>query len=887
MAIRAGALGLVLLALAVGWVGTRDSAAFAGRTAPGFLTFSNGFLAPPFVFGDRAALERAGVDMLDLVVSVDGRPLDRAADAWRAARGAAPGSSLDFVMQRPWGTRFEARLPVRRFESSDRLRLLAMAWIPGLLLLSAGALPLLVRPSLAVARVLFLWSFALSTQFGFGAIDHLLGNRLVPWSYAFAAVAIGAFFHLAVIFPEARWASARSRRLWLVAFYGLPLGLLPLYWQQYFERPASTHTLDQMAFASYLAAAGLLVVNVLRTLARSSDPRNRERARIVLLAPAAGVTLAVAGAALGGWSAREVATGFFLFTAWSLSATIALGIARASLFEFDDRARRLATAGVVVFAAALAYLGAFAGLQRVFGAETAGATALLSLTCLLVLTLAVPTVGERLERGMGQLLFPGRQRARRALRDAARELASARSVAELAAILVRAAHEALGVSGARLVLPSESTPAVFGADGPLPATEDDVRLARRLALHYDALLGDSNRPWVLLGAERGARAALAFEPPATGAADVLRLRELVVQAGLALANARSWDEIRTLNERLEQENELLREEVALNHDFAEIVGSSPTVRSMLAQIEQVAPVDVPVLVLGETGTGKELVARALHRLSARSEGPLVCVASAAIPETLFESELFGHERGAFTDARDAKVGRYEAADGGTLFLDDVDALPLAVQAKLLRALQEGEVQRLGATQPRHVDVRVVAASNRDLLAEVHAGRFREDLYYRLHVVPIELPPLRARGEDVVELAEHFAERESRRLSRRPRPLADAMREALRRHDWPGNVRELRNVIERAVVLSQGDEIDLSEPLGVELTPSPGDDASAEGLTLAESIQRLKAALIREALAASGGNQRAAADLLGLHRQSLNRMLRDLDLDADGSAQPLG
>jgi PAS domain S-box-containing protein len=252
---------------------------------------------------------------------------------------------------------------------------------------------------------------------------------------------------------------------------------------------------------------------------------------------------------------------------------------------------------------------------------------------------------------------------------------------------------------------------------------------------------------------------------------------------------------------LEWENELLQDEVWEN--FGDIIGQSPAIQKVLAQIATVAPTQANVLVLGESGTGKELVARAIHDLSARKEHPLVRVNCASIPKELFESEFFGHVRGAFTGAIKDRVGRFELADGGTLFLDEIGEIPPDLQSKLLRVLQEGQFERLGDDRTRTVQGRLIAATNRDLLGEAKAGRFRLDLYYRLSVFPIEVPPLRERREDMLLLADHFIKQSTRRLGvTRPR-LSKLYLQELQNYDWPGNVRELQNVIERAVILARG------------------------------------------------------------------------------------
>lgn len=308
-----------------------------------------------------------------------------------------------------------------------------------------------------------------------------------------------------------------------------------------------------------------------------------------------------------------------------------------------------------------------------------------------------------------------------------------------------------------------------------------------------------------------------------------------------------------------------------------IIGATPGIRGVIEQIERVAPTDAAVFIRGETGTGKERVVEAVHALSPRAERELVKIPCAALPEELLESELFGYEPGAFTGAVDRKEGRFEVADGGTLFFDDVDTLPQGVQAKLLRALQEGEVQRLGSNQVRKVDVRIVAATNRDLAADVEAGRFREDLYYRLNVVPIDIPPLRDRREDIPLLVEHFLETDGRRLGAAIEGIAAESLADLEAYEWPGNVRELRNVIERALVMHEGDVLHVAAPTPSEPTAGPDEADGLGKASLNELLRRYKTRLVTRALELSGGNQRQAAEMLGIHRPSLTRMVRELGL----------
>jgi transcriptional regulator with GAF, ATPase, and Fis domain len=271
------------------------------------------------------------------------------------------------------------------------------------------------------------------------------------------------------------------------------------------------------------------------------------------------------------------------------------------------------------------------------------------------------------------------------------------------------------------------------------------------------------------------------------------------------------EEVETLKHRLEMENAYLQEEISAEHNAHEIVGRSEAVAAMIQRIDLVAPTGANVLVTGESGTGKELIARAIHNVSERSERPMIRVNCAAIPAELFESEFFGHAKGAFTGAVNDRVGRFELADGGTLFLDEVGEIPLSLQGKLLRVLQEQTFERIGETHTRSVDVRVIAATNRDLKTEVEAGRFREDLYFRLNVFPVESVPLRDRPEDIPPLAQLFLRNACRRFHREPLELSHANVETLQRYSWPGNVRELENVIERQVIVTRGRKLSFDLP----------------------------------------------------------------------------
>jgi len=327
-------------------------------------------------------------------------------------------------------------------------------------------------------------------------------------------------------------------------------------------------------------------------------------------------------------------------------------------------------------------------------------------------------------------------------------------------------------------------------------------------------------------------------------------------------------------------------------DTSGILGASPALQGVFRVLSKVAPTDSTVLVTGESGTGKELLVRALHRNSPRRDKPFVPINCGAIPKDLLESDLFGHEKGAFTHAIRTKVGRFELAEGGTVFLDEIGEMDLALQVKILRVLQEKEFERVGGTKTLHADVRVVAATNRDLEEEVRQGRFREDLYYRLNVIPIHLPPLRERGDDIVLLAEHFLQRFCQRQKRPPLPLSPEARAALLAYSWPGNVRELENFMERLTILCEGEQICLRDlpakilqevgyaPPLPEPAPAPGGfrwptlaDLESLGMGLKEFLDTAEARLVDEALAQSDGVKNRAAELLGIKRTTLIEKLK--------------
>jgi len=360
--------------------------------------------------------------------------------------------------------------------------------------------------------------------------------------------------------------------------------------------------------------------------------------------------------------------------------------------------------------------------------------------------------------------------------------------------------------------------------------------------------------------------------------EVELLEEVTRPIAGAAAHALEFEEIARLKDRLQDENVALRRDIDEHFMLDDIIGASPALRAVLRHVEQVAPTDSTVLITGETGTGKELVARAIHRRSKRAARPMIKANLAALPDTLIASELFGHEKGAFTGALQRHVGRFELASGGTIFLDEIGELPQEMQVALLRVLQDGEFERVGGSIALRTDARVIAATNRDLAADIEAGRFRSDLFYRLNVFPLVVPPLRERREDIPVLVEYFAGRHGARLGKRFRDVRRSVVSALVEYDWPGNVRELENTVERAAILSEGDTL--------RFDGFPWDDRAARRIGpragraphQAESVERQS---IEQALAETRGRvsgPSGAAARLGLPASTIESRIRRLGID---------
>jgi transcriptional regulator with GAF, ATPase, and Fis domain len=386
------------------------------------------------------------------------------------------------------------------------------------------------------------------------------------------------------------------------------------------------------------------------------------------------------------------------------------------------------------------------------------------------------------------------------------------------------------------------------------------------------------------GAFTGASAHAVTDEATGGTEYVGAVIDVTAARESRLALEKAYAEIQRLKDQLQRENIVLREEIDKTSMFEEIVGTSPPLRTVLSHVSKVAPMDSTVLITGETGTGKELVARAIHKRSPRASRAFVSVNCAAIPSSLIASELFGHEKGAFTGAVQRRQGRFELADGGTIFLDEVGELPAETQIMLLRVLQEREVERVGGSGPIRVDVRVIAATNRDLEVAIADGTFRADLFYRLNVFPLEVPPLRARRTDIALLVQYFVHRYAKRAGKRIRGISKETSALLQSYDWPGNIRELQNVIERAVIVADSEILSIDERWLSGRPLRPPAVAGPQTSTLATHERDVIEAALRESKGRVAGPF-GAATRLGVPSSTLESKIKALQIDKQRFKSP--
>ena len=852
------------------------------------------------------------------IIGISGHPVRDGVEARSFIRSQAPGTPLRYLAEEPGGRQFEFTISTEIFDTKIAYEYWSPVLGAGVVFLAMMSIPIFARPDLLATRALYATGLgvAVSGCLSFPAI--FLDDRMGSWTDLFYWVGVAGAWNFAFFFPLAR-GQARARpnlirgAVWLcaVSLYGLDLSGL-----------AGVLGLEPMEFLAvilWIAGYFLLLINLGIAALDAEHPVMRREARAVFVGPLLCIVLAGCGAVVGTSSVESFTDPLFFFSPMLVfSGSIGFGIMRANLFGLGASSRRVAARVALLLSAISAFYLVFA--MGIFFFETGTALGLTSIIflCATIVSFVWPRAFRQVERFLELIVLPEKKRSRQALEQAAAEIARLRDPESLAAFLQGTIRDALGVPWVRCVV--QTPEANLSVPGGEPA---DVRIPKGSPLHREILQGrsltthvgsaqpDELREAVLQSRSLGAALVVPLlgPPGFCGAvlcgniesgepfsvADISLVQLLGSSASVAFENAKAWQEVEHLRERLERENHILRAEVQRDVEMGEMVGQSAALRHAVHQIQQVAPTDASALVVGETGVGKELAVRMLHRFSRRSDRILVKMACAALPESLLESELFGHERGAFTGAEQERAGRFEVADGGTLFFDDVDTLPLGVQAKLLRAIQEGEVQRLGTNKVQKVDVRIVAATNIDLLAAVRAGRFRQDLYYRLNVVPVHLPPLRERLEDIPSLVEHFIKSSGEGMNRTNiEEISISALDEMAAYAWPGNLRELRNVVERAMVLTDGKVLHLpdglgrrkssrksfatrpvareTEPLEAEVSSSPVGSASMK-----ELLREYKKRLVLEALASSGGNQARAAELLGVHRSNLNRSIRDLGI----------
>ena len=883
--VRAAVVGFALLVLGLEAVVGVSVWQRVGKPFPGFAlygTMTIDQLNQPYWTGIRAGL-RPG----DRILAMEGEPMHSIEDLLARVREVREGSRVRYTVSRG-GQIFEASIRTMTYAKADFLNSFAVLAFTALVFVLGGGAVAWFRPD-AFGLGIYGFSLVLALSLG-GGIELEWAEPLASEGVMTIPLATAAIIHLAMVFPEPI-ALLRRSGWWALAPYAAMAPLVALRLWLATDHEIWNALIDWLYRWLPFGAAFALLGAILRVRWAPSSEIVLRRARVVSW----GATLAIACYAIGflatefGWM-PPAPNSTFVLPAGIWIVTLAVASARHDLFDLGAQARAQ-LARVTVFAlTAILYLAVFGVavlvLQRTFETSQPWLP-------IVALLFAAVLVYEPL-RWIARTVVGGRRSEAsrtRELRELSAELASCLDPHAIE-LVVESIPARLGLSAVRLLLEDrgiwrtvpdgESVDAVralaeaLGAGRSFittesvrdPGSEADGERCRRaletLGLAGVLALRSRDRLVGMLGCGRPRRGGL------LSAADIAVLGALANHTAVALENARVFERIRELEKRLSAENVVLKEELLTQPGIGGLVGNSAALRGVFAWIDQAAPTDATVLLRGETGTGKELVARAIHAASRRRERPMIRVNCAAVPAGLLEAEFFGHERGAFTGAIARKIGRFELAEGGTIFLDEIGDLPMELQPKLLRVLQERQFERVGGTTSVRVDVRIIAATNRDLDSLVRQGRFREDLFFRLNVLPIVVPPLRERSDDIPALVAHFLQRYAGKMQKPVRGVEERTLRALQGYRWPGNVRELENVIERAVVLASGENLVIRDLAAAEI--------AGTGLpSLGEQLRDVKVKTICRALSRTAGNQARAAELLGLQPSSLSRMMKQLGI----------
>ncbi|MFP6639397.1 MAG: sigma 54-interacting transcriptional regulator, partial [Myxococcota bacterium] len=665
-AIRAGVVVLVAGVLILGAGELRSFYDSIGKPFAGFFVFPNGVVAPAFSSPTPASLEASGVDYLDRVVEANGRPVQTGKKIQQIAAEAGLGSRVLYTLERPGEGRIEVTVPVEALPARFFWRVVLPLAAAGVLALLIGALPIMMRPDSPSARVLFIWSWSYATNYCLLAFDYFWLYDFAPLLYPLGALTKASLFHLALTFPEKRWPMGTpSQGVTLFALYGIFLLLSVLNIYSVLNPPGLTTVLDTLTTISLGAGCLAFLASCVYGAFWGSSVESQHRARIALAGPAIVFAILLALIIPAASGETELPTQVYQIPLFLMPLTFAYAILRHNVFEFASVLRSAIAIGLLVlFAAAIAF-GAFDLTRSLMELDVGWVAVVEAVGAVGLVTPMLRRAQPRIERVVQNLFFPAQRHTSQVLREAGRELVHLRSVEEVADLLERAIGEAVHASSFSLVYGPASEPLRVAGGHPLPAAllaSSDIRtfltsdgvadcddrssvspelMAVKLVLAEHGLwlalplpVGEDFRGGLFLGPRSDERLYTSDEEHL--------LESLAVQSSSALANARAWDEVNELRTRLEEENVTLRREIQLHDGFEEIVGQSAGIRAAMAQVEQVAPTDANVIVMGETGTGKELIVRALHRLSGRRDGPMVKLACAAIPESLVESELFGH-----------------------------------------------------------------------------------------------------------------------------------------------------------------------------------------------------------------------------------------------------